>query len=399
MPFNFLELLKTYQKKGVRRTTRRRRDLVAELLDSKYDYGDRTGPKIVEALKKQGLQAAVVNIYHDVRLLRATYQYLTANPEDKEHTRREMSESVERTGRPVNALFGVWCCTQDNIETWEQILGLKRQYDEAHPTKDAEEAEPLLSDDTTPEKDGEVDETSEQLPDVDGLISQAVGNMVVNLQTLHLLIGRQVDDREADMKRIKTLAREIASLQARLSQASDARAQDQEQIARLQQDIRNLEEKLRIVENKKLSELLLQTASEGEAGRRIYALAQQIEAAKWQKTRDALLVGFPDVITKQDDRLVGRHIIYEDRFVRNLKNHSVENQERGRAALCKFSELGPYHSSFKTHDVPQGVASVLPQGCKQSRVTDELRFIWRLETDEIRIYCVGNHTDFWPSER
>ncbi|OJI06677.1 hypothetical protein BK004_02545 [bacterium CG10_46_32] len=375
MPFNFLELSETYYHK-TNPDLRRRRTIVAEGASDEFFLYQRLG-SIHARLMQEGVENTNNNsLKLDGAILRAAYEFLHANNEQKEQARDTATTQKHQCDS------GIRCLLQDGIETWEHILELKRKHDEdTAPPKDEEDPIPNTTE-------------SEELPDINKLFGQTTDNMVANLGTLLLLMEQVNNDREGHMRRTKVLAREIKTLKAQLTQSADALAQSQEEVTFLRRQQRALEEQLATVEKRKLSKLLQNTASQGTEGRKLFELAQRLEATnvKTQK-RENMLAQLPSAM--QD----GRHIEYEDRFLDDLVGLQDREHQDVVDALKRFANHGEQYSSLKTKRWEGRSISGAPEGSFESRSNDKFRFFWKQDDNSvIHFYRTGPHTEFSSSE-
>ncbi|MBI2051129.1 MAG: hypothetical protein HYT31_05040 [Parcubacteria group bacterium] len=190
------------------------------------------------------------------------------------------------------------------------------------------------------------------------------------------------------------MEREKRALEATLAQASGALQKAQEQIALLQQKVRTLKERLRTVEGKKLWELLEQTATQGEDGRRIYELAQKLELTDTgAQEREELRARLPKAVHD------GRAMQYEDRFLRDLQGLQERERLEVVEALHRFAAHGEQYSSFKTKRRQGLDITGIPGGSFESRSNREYRFFWKQgDNGIIMFFRVGHHTEFSSSE-
>ena len=196
------------------------------------------------------------------------------------------------------------------------------------------------------------------------------------------------------MRRIKALAKQNDALKAELALAADTLQQAQKQIALLQQKVRAMEEGLRAVEDRKLWELLEQAAGQGEEGRKLYVLAQQIERTNADaREREDLRARLPGAMRDH------RAMEYEDRFLRDLQNLQERERQEVIDALQRLAEHGEKYSSLKTKRWEGRPVQGALDGSFQSRSSADSLFVWKQDgSGIIRFYRVGQHTEFSTSE-
>ena len=163
---------------------------------------------------------------------------------------------------------------------------------------------------------------------------------------------------------------------------------------RVEADGGDAEEGLRAVEDRKLWELLEQAAGQGEEGRKLYVLAQQIERTNADaREREDLRARLPGAMRDH------RAMEYEDRFLRDLQNLQERERQEVIDALQRLAEHGKKYSSLKTKRWEGRPVQGALDGSFQSRSSGEYRFFWKQDgSGIIRFYRVGHHTEFSTSE-
>lgn len=403
-PLHILRASKTYNAGRGGERVRRRRDLVAKLLDDNYLIPKGESQHIAEEVCSRGFPNTNVDtVNNDAAVLRNAWQFLGADETEQAAFREKVEKSVRKSGHSTAKLFGVWCLMQDNITNRNQAIELKRQYDEAHPPEESadEQAEEQaftqllasMETETPDELTAEAREDGEAL-DIWEVLAQATDKMAVNLQILFLLRNQLGDEHEADMRRIKTLARQNEALRAHLGRTEDELRETQEEITRLRRELEAMESRLRATEKRKLSELLEQTASQGTEGRQLYVLAQRVEAKNaGAEEREKLRSSFPD---RTHDN---RNMEYEERFLRDVQRFPERFRQETEDALWRFAEHGERYSSLKTDRWNGAPPSGVLEDAFESRVNDEYRILWKQIGIIIYFYRAGRHTDFSSSER
>ncbi|MFY9463345.1 MAG: hypothetical protein WAP52_04135 [Candidatus Sungiibacteriota bacterium] len=145
MAINYLECSSLYQK-TVKRPVRERRSAVAPHLDECYCTPGE-GRKTIDLIQKQiGMRRGLSDhgFYVDFRLFRIIYEkYLTADEEQKAKIIAEAEvdhnrDHAEKDRSPM--LHAVWCLSQDNIRTMDDIRRLHEESEKASMSQPESEA-------------------------------------------------------------------------------------------------------------------------------------------------------------------------------------------------------------------------------------------------------------------
>lgn len=395
MPFNFLELLPSRPGDKAYKKVRQRRNIVAGYANESYHFETQEDKKkAIQEIESKGIKPCTSQrINADMNMFAKGFEFLNGADERKQELRDAVQSIINQTseGKRPNipvGLYGVYSLMRDKIETWDQILELKREHDE-------QESIPEES----PQEDVSLQESEEEEEAIDlkTLAQDAAEFLPEIAQSFASIIPRLLEEIEKRDRKIsllssqsKSLNQQAKSLLENLEKAQN-RADEWEQYA-LELDAK--EKKSSLEEVRKYAENEGAGTRHGERFLREFNLFEQAQKmAEQESSANGPPDGFPE--SMQAGNMSGYEFIYERSFLDDLKKRSEEDKERAQQALQKFSLHGEHYPSLHTHAISDDYIICLPKGCSSSHASDELRFFWKHENEKIHFYRLGRKGEKW----
>ncbi|PIP67210.1 MAG: hypothetical protein CO042_03895 [Parcubacteria group bacterium CG_4_9_14_0_2_um_filter_41_8] len=403
MPFNFFELLPSYQKSGVRRMVRKRRDIIAGFLSDDYRF-QRDDPKkshAIAAMSDSGiLDVTNVAASADARLFGCAFEYLNASQEQRQKIQDKISSETDRV---PDRFSGIRYLIEDNIKTWEQILELKAEQEKR--TEQLPKSPEFPEHQATESSEDVVNSENADKEDVDleTLARNAAEFLPSIAQSFASIIPRLLTNIEELKRKLSLFSGQNQSLQQQSEQLLIGLQEAQNRAKEWEQYALELDEKNRSLTLDNLRKYTEDLAAGTAHGRRFLLDIDRFDQAQERSAQEAITKespeGFPEKM--QNGNFTGFKLVYSEKFRKDLKKRDPKDQERTRKALELFCEQGPYHNSFGTHSVADDTIQSLPEKSFVSRATDELRFGWRSEENKIiclyRLFREGEK-EFYKSE-
>jgi len=323
MPFNFLELSKSYCR-GVPAKVRERRTKIAELLDDSYDSGNRTTAGITKLLFEAGIETKVFNVGIDISMFRTAFRYFNGTSEEKRLICERVAKANMEKKNP-RELYGVMSFMEDGVETWEQVLALLPKKDSDSEQFDAgEDATDKIETEITHiigEIGDEKDQNFGEVPDVASIAQQVVG-------MLH-----QATDSTSTF---------ISVLFTELNHVKEEASRLRSEIILLRERKEQLDLELRKISTSRALDAVLEVASSfgdpNVAAKMVERFQEAQQRAVTQLEEKELLVLAPKKICNNGNTPFS--VEYESSFIHDLSKRTPKEQEDALQTLIDLAEKG-----------------------------------------------------------
>lgn len=385
MPFNFLELVPSYQKAGVRKKARQRCTIVAKHLTDAYCFrkNDPEKQKAIEEAHDSGIATAnEITVSSDARRLQTAFEYLGAGEEKKQSVRNKIAEMPRIPYR----MFGIVCLTKDSVESWSQILALKKECEQAAGNQEIIIPPIVIAEDASDDVGARPVE-----PGLFEIAQSAAEFLPTAAQTFASIIPRILDEIKDRDKRITLLSGQCESLNQQAGRLLVDIQQAHQRARQWEEYAIETDEQRKADQAKTLLELAEVVATKSERGMEVLkSVNRYLEdhaRRQHEQAQMEIINGFPEKVIAGN--MAGHRFVYEESFLNDLRKRTKEDQQKVRYALLKFSENGETYPSLQTHAITDDWMDCLPEGCSSSRASDELRFYWKAEGNKVHLYLFG----------